>query len=174
MMLLVGMTYTTVEQVCYNSAFLIAADGNIIGRYDKTHLLGNDTKFTAGTDLPVFATPYGLMGIMIGADRRWPEASRVLRVRGARVILNPSYDALTSGHEAWMRTHSYENECFVCHAHPTLSAVFDPPGSSPPPVYQSGAAGLTWGDLNLAGTTQVNHVMINARRPELYGPVAQV
>ena len=81
-MLLLGMTYTAGTK-CRNSAFLIGSDGREIGRYDKTHLLDHDLRFDPGMGLPVFQTRFGTVGIMICADRRWPETARVLRVQGA-------------------------------------------------------------------------------------------
>ena len=116
----------------YNSAGLWDDGGRLIGVYHKTHLQAHDLQFTLGQDLPVFASPWGLLGIMICADRRWPETARVLRLQGARLILNPTYgfysDLNSDLNEAMMRTRSYENECFIAFTHPRLSLVTDPRG----------------------------------------------
>lgn len=69
-----------------NSAGLWLADGTLAGLYHKTHLQSHDLQYTAGDSLPVFATPWGPLGVMICADRR----SRCLCLQGARLILNPT------------------------------------------------------------------------------------
>ena len=168
MMLLLGTTYTTGRR-CYDSAFLIDANGRAIGRYDKTHLMNQDLRFDAGRRLPVFQTRLGPVGILICADRRWPEAARTLRVQGAQLILMPTYGMRHLANEWWMRTRSYENECFVCFVHPTLSLVTDPRGN----VQARGSGrrpGLLVTDVDL---TDIPTAMFRARRPELYRPIAR-
>jgi len=168
MLLLLGATMTR-GRGCFNSALLMGADGRLIGTYDKTHLLDHDRRFDPGRRLPVFDTPFGAMGIMICADRRWPETARVLRVQGARVILNPTYGMRHVANEWWIRTRSYENECYICFAHPTLSLVTDPQGNVH--AKRSGARpGVLVTALNLASLPTT---MLDARRPNLYGPIVR-
>jgi predicted amidohydrolase len=165
-MLLFGTTYTAGKE-CFNSAFLVDRDGALIGRYDKTHLLDHDLRFDAGKGIPVFRTRFGIVGIMICADRRWPEVARTLRVQGARIILNPTYGMRHLANEWWMRTRSYENECWICFVHPTLSLVTDPHGN----VHarqSSTAPGLLIADIDLRAMPTK---MFDARRPELYRPL---
>ena len=168
MMLLLGTTYTSGKR-CYNSAFLIGPDGRAIGRYDKTHLMSHDLRFDGGRRLPVFQTPFGKIGIMICADRRWPETARVLRVQGAQLILNPTYGMRHLANEWWMRTRSYENECYICFVHPTLSLVTDPSGGIHAKCSRR-RPGLLVTDIDLSNLPTG---MFDARRPELYGPIAR-
>jgi predicted amidohydrolase len=166
MMLVFCTTYTTGD-CCYNSAFLIGADGKQVGRYDKTHLLDHDLRFDVGGRLPVFDTPLGKVGIMICADRRWPETARTLRVQGAKLILNPTYGMRHLKNEWWMRTRSYENECYICFTHPTLSLVTDPESEIHAKVSSKKPGVLvTTIDLSSCPTK-----MFDARRPELYTPI---
>lgn len=60
--------------------------------YFKSHLphLGVDRFAQPGTDLPVFDTPWGKVGILICYDLRIPEPSRVLALRGAQLIILPT------------------------------------------------------------------------------------
>jgi len=60
--------------------------------YLKTHLpeLGLDKFVTAGQALPVFETRLGKLGILICFDLRPPEASRVLALNGAELIILPT------------------------------------------------------------------------------------
>ena len=75
----------------YNSALLYNRAGEPAGIYNKVHCRGHDRKFVAGGDLPVFGSDFGLFGVVICADRRWPETVRALALRGARIIFNPTY-----------------------------------------------------------------------------------
>jgi predicted amidohydrolase len=168
-MLLFGTTYTT-GRYCYNSAFFIGPDGQEIGRYDKTHLLDHDLRFNEGKKLPVFDTPFGKVGIMICADRRWPETARTLRVQGAQLILNPTYGMKHLKNEWWMRTRSYENECYICFTHPTVSLVTDPKGDIHAKS-NSKEPGLLVTDIDLSG---IPTKMFDARRPKLYAPITRV
>ncbi|KOS69712.1 nitrilase [Lysinibacillus contaminans] len=76
----------------YNSAQLISNDGKIAGKYQKTHLSTSDKKWaTAGSSLPVFETEnLGKIGILLGEDAMYPEASGVLAVKRADMIAIPS------------------------------------------------------------------------------------
>ena len=110
----------------YNCALLVDREGRVAGHYHKTHLQTHDVRFSPGADLPVFDMPWGKTGVLICADRRWPEAARVLRLKGARITLIPSYGMWSLDNEWWMRTRSYENENFIAFVHPRVAFVSDP------------------------------------------------
>lgn len=154
----------------YNAAGLWGADGALIGIYHKTHLQKHDLQYTPGDKLPVWQTPWGPVGIMICADRRWPETARVLRLQGARLILNPTCGFYNSLNEAMMRTRAFENQCFIAFAHPRLSLVTDPAGHI---IAQerSDELGVLIVDIDLEKARDDNHLA--DRRPELYGLLAQ-
>lgn len=90
----------------YNSAYLIGPDGQIIGRYRKTFLWHFDSRwFTAGDEYRVFDTPLGKIGILICADGRLPEIARVLALKGAEIIVDPTnWVATGAGLEALRNT----------------------------------------------------------------------
>jgi predicted amidohydrolase len=88
--LVFGCTHNT-PQGSKNAAFVFDRQGRVVGRYYKVHLQGTDDKYVAGDALPVFEGDFGTFGVMICADRRWPETVRALALKGARVILNPTY-----------------------------------------------------------------------------------
>jgi predicted amidohydrolase len=76
----------------YNSAVLIAPDG-VIGAYRKIHLgIPLETnRFTPGDHVPVFETRLGPIGISICYDfYNNPELSRILALKGARILVNPT------------------------------------------------------------------------------------
>ncbi len=86
----------------YNAAVLIAPEG-ILGTYRKIHLgipLETD-RFTPGTELPVFETRLGPIGIQICYDfYNNPELSRILALKGARLLVNPTGSADLPGKAA--------------------------------------------------------------------------
>jgi predicted amidohydrolase len=75
----------------YNGALLLEPNGRM-RRYVKTHLpcLGFDMFAVPGAALPVFETDLGRIGLLICYDLRPPEASRVLALRGADLIVLPT------------------------------------------------------------------------------------
>lgn len=149
----------------YNTALLIDKNGKTVGRYDKTHLQAHDLRFEPGKDLPVFEADWGKSGVMICADRRWPETARVLRLRGSRLTLVPSYGMWHIDNEWWMRTRSYENENFLAFAHPNVAFVTGPKGEVVAKLQTNRPAMLVV-DLDLSQVTSNRH--IDDRRPELY------
>ncbi|MDR1625862.1 MAG: hypothetical protein LBT33_04915 [Spirochaetia bacterium] len=73
----------------YNSAVVFDAGGNMLGRADKSNLWHFDRKwFEAGKTSFVFDSPFGKIGVMVCADGRIPELARMLRLAGARLILD--------------------------------------------------------------------------------------
>lgn len=149
----------------YNAAGLWNSEGELVGVYHKTHLQTHDLQFSPGRALPVWPSPWGPLGIAICADRRWPETMRTLRLKGARLILLPTYGMHHEANEWWMRTRGYENQCFVAFAHPQVGLVVDPKGNiagkrdDPSP-------GVLICDVDLALAKDDNH--LRDRRPELY------
>ena len=150
----------------YNAAGLWDNAGKLIGIYHKTHLQTHDLQFTAGDALPVWPTPWGPLGIMICADRRWPETARVLRLEGAKLILNPSYGMHHEANEWWMRTRAYENQCYIAFVHPNVVFVVNPKGDIAA-KRDNKRPGVLVCEIDLRSATDDNH--IRDRRPELYG-----
>ncbi|HZK60931.1 MAG TPA: carbon-nitrogen hydrolase family protein, partial [Anaerovoracaceae bacterium] len=83
----------------YNSAILVDPDGDIIGRYSKTHFAeGYQIKpedYTPGNEYPVFDTPFGKVGIIICYDRQLPEPARIMALKGAQILIVPAYGGYT-------------------------------------------------------------------------------
>lgn len=154
----------------YNAAGLWDAQGNRVGVYHKTHLQTHDLQYTKGDALPVWPSPWGPLGIMICADRRWPETARVLRLQGARLILNPTYGFHGDLNDAMMRTRSFENQCFIAFTHPGQSLVTGP-GGNVLVNDNSDRPGVTVSSIELDAATDGNH--LEDRRPDLYGIIAR-
>jgi predicted amidohydrolase len=80
--------------VLYNAAAVVGPEG-ILGTYRKVHLgtlpwVTEGITYRPGDSLPVFPTRFGPVGVLICYDFWFnPELSRILALKGARVILNP-------------------------------------------------------------------------------------
>ena len=162
--ILFGYTEKSGDKI-YNCALLVDRNGHIAGHYHKTHLQAHDLRFNPGIDLPVFDMAWGKTGILICADRRWPDTARVLRLKGAGITLIPSYGMWSEDNEWWMRTRSYENENFIAFVHPNVAFVANPRGKIEAKLQSNVPAILTC-DIDLSEVTDVHH--IRDRRPELY------
>ncbi len=77
----------------YDILLLINPDGKIAGRYERTTPVGPylfDNGYQVGNDLPVFETPYGVLGLLTCSEVYSPELSRVLALKGAEIIFLPA------------------------------------------------------------------------------------
>lgn len=157
--------FTSIENgKIYNAAGLWDKTGKLVGIYHKTHLQTHDLQYAAGEELPVWNTSWGPIGTMICADRRWPETARTLRLKGARLILNPTYGMHHLDNEWWMRTRSYENQCFIAFAHPSVGFVVGPRGNLI--AKRTGNPGVLICDIDI--TLAKNDGHIRDRRPDIY------
>lgn len=111
-----------------NTAGVFDREGNLIAAYHKTHLQGHDLQFEPGRGWAVIDADFGRIGVLICADRRWPEAVRCQRLAGAEIVANPSYGMHDDLNLAMMRTRSYENGFFIAFSHPEQSLVTGPRG----------------------------------------------
>ncbi|MBS1725955.1 MAG: carbon-nitrogen hydrolase family protein [Armatimonadetes bacterium] len=91
MIAVVGFAESGEGDCFYNSAALFCPGENP-RVYHKTHLpeLGYDRFVTPGDDFPVFDTKHGRLGLLICFDIRFPEAARILALKGADAILLPT------------------------------------------------------------------------------------
>lgn len=118
-----------------NSVILIDPDGDIIGKYSKTHFAQgytiNPTCYVAGDEYPVFDTPFGKVGMIICYDRQLPEPARIMALNGAQVLFVPAYGSYTD-EAGWntvlMRTRAYENNFPVVFCNPFQSLLIDEDG----------------------------------------------
>jgi len=164
--------FTSLENgYIYNAAGLWDRHGNRVGVYHKTHLQSHDLQYSFGESLPVWDTEFGKVGTMICADRRWPETARTLRLKGARLILNPTYGMCHLANEWWMRTRGYENQCYIAFTHPRVSFVVGPRGELVGKA-EGEEPGLHVVEIDLTRARDDNH--IRDRRPELYQAITRL
>lgn len=157
----------------YNSAVLIDLDGDIIGRYSKTHFAqgyaANPDFYKAGDKYPVFATPFGKVGILICYDRQLPEPARILALRGAQVLFVPSYGSY-SDRDGWntvlIRARAYENRFPVVFSHPYQSLLITASGE----IKAMGNAGeISYYEIDTSPERYEGRFL--NRRPATYGPL---
>ena len=148
----------------YNSAALIDDKGKLSGCYHKTHLPAQDVKFLPGKGLPVFDTSLGKIGILICADRWWPEAARTLLIKGAELIMIPMYGSWDINNEWAMRTRSTENECFLCVIDPNVAFICDPAGNLLAKL-QSNVPDVLVHDIDMS---VIPKFRMGLRRPDIY------
>lgn len=75
----------------YPTGVLLGPDGRVLGTYRKTHLDAGEADWAAAGDtFPVYDTAIGRVGMLLGGDVRFPEASGVLSVHRADIIAIPS------------------------------------------------------------------------------------
>jgi predicted amidohydrolase len=77
------------DENLFNTAVVIK-EGELVGKYRKTHLLPGEQIFKAGVEYPVFEIDGLKFGISICYDTQFAEAVGTLVNQGARLILCPS------------------------------------------------------------------------------------
>lgn len=141
------------ENKVYNTCYIFDNKGNKIGKHRKMHLFDIDVRggqffkesdtLSAGDTTAVFDTPYGKMGVVICYDFRFPELSRLLVEKGAKIIIVPGAFNMTTGPAHWellFRTRALDNQVYTigiaparnydgCYVSYGNSIVADPWGS---------------------------------------------
>jgi predicted amidohydrolase len=74
----------------FHTAVLLEPSGKLVGTYRQCHLDPAYTWASPGSDLTVFDTAIGRIGMLLCQDVRFPEASGVLAVRRADLIAIPT------------------------------------------------------------------------------------
>jgi predicted amidohydrolase len=109
-----------------NRSFLIAPDGSVAARYDKIHmfdveLAGGESyresnAFRPGEATALAALPWGMLGMTVCYDLRFPHLYRALAQAGADFLSIPSAFTVPTGRAHWhvlMRARAIETGCFV-------------------------------------------------------------
>jgi predicted amidohydrolase len=109
-----------------NRSFLIAPDGTVAQRYDKIHmfdveLAGGESyresnAFRPGEAALLATLPWGVLGMTVCYDLRFPQLYRALAQAGADFLSIPSAFTVPTGRAHWhvlMRARAIENGCFV-------------------------------------------------------------
>jgi deaminated glutathione amidase len=112
----------------HNTSVALAPDGGIAALYRKIHLFDVDLsahgglvyreseRVAPGAEAVAFETPFGVVGLSICYDVRFPELYRRLADRGARWLAVPAAFARETGRDHWevlLRARAIENQAFV-------------------------------------------------------------
>ena len=129
LLLVGGSVPESADGLLYNTGFVYDPDGNLLARHRKVHLFDVDLPgmrfheshtFTPGSDVTVFDTDFGRMGVAICFDVRFPELFRAMARRGAEPTGNPR-----------------------CAPEPSITRSF----SSPPPPRATKGSPMSAGDI---------------------------
>ena len=114
------------EERLANRSFLIAPDGDIRARYDKIHMFDVDlpggesyresAAFRPGEAAALATLPWGVLGLTVCYDLRFPHLYRALAQGGADFLSIPAAFTVPTGKAHWhvlLRARAIENGCFV-------------------------------------------------------------
>ncbi len=109
-----------------NRSFLFAPDGSVAARYDKIHMfdvdLGNgesyreSATYAPGGEAVLARLPWGMLGLTICYDLRFPALYRTLAQAGAQYLAVPAAFTRVTGEAHWttlLRARAIEAQCFV-------------------------------------------------------------
>ena len=186
----------------HNTAVVFGPDGKILGTYRKMHIPddpGFSEKFyfaPGDTGFEPIDTPVGRLGVLVCWDQWYPEAARLMALRGAEILIYPTAIGLarTEKHElhriqcgAWQtiqRSHAIANGVYVLSINRIgrednldfwgTSFVSDPFGrilaqasSDRPEIVRANL------DLNEIGVTRQHWPFLRDRRIDAYGGLDQ-
>jgi len=126
--LIAGMLEADREQR-FNTAVLIGPSGEPVGKYHKQQLEHEAVRNTAGNQSSVFDTPFGKIGVMICADRRFQDVVKGFCERGADFLICPSggmFGPMSNDHI--LQARSKENGKYIVFVHPAEFLVTGPEG----------------------------------------------
>jgi predicted amidohydrolase len=114
------------ERRLANRSYLIDAGGGIVARYDKIHMFDVDlaggesyresNAFRPGGEIVLALTPWGVLGMTVCYDLRFPQLYRAIAHGGADFLAIPSSFTVPTGKAHWhvlLRARAIENGCFV-------------------------------------------------------------
>lgn len=123
MVIIVPIYEEEMTGVYYNTAAVIDADGEYLGKYRKNHIPhvapGFWEKFyfkPGNLGYPTFETAYAHIGVYICYDRHFPEGARALGLNGAEIVFNPSATVAGLSEYLWkleQPAHAVANGYFI-------------------------------------------------------------
>ena len=180
--LLVGsLTLKTQDERIANRSYLIAADGRVAASYDKIHMFDatlpdgkvicESSAYCPGERAVLAQTPWGMIGLTVCYDLRFPQLYRALAKAGAHYLTIPSSFQRATGKSHWhtlVKARAIENGCFVfapamCGEHPGNrstyghSLIVDPWGEV---LGDAGEApGIVYADIDPVQVEQVRGML---------------
>jgi N-carbamoylputrescine amidase len=174
---------------CFDCSPVIDADGALLGRTRMVHITDYEGFHEQGyyapgdTNVPVYETRAGRIGVAICYDRHYPEYMRALALREAELVFVPQAGAVGEWpeglYEAEMRVAAFQNGYFVALCNRVgpeerlefagESFVCGPGGCVVARAGQ-GTEEILYADVDLAlvGRSHARRLFLRDRRPELY------
>lgn len=110
----------------FNTSFVFDHLGTQIARHRKVHLFDVDIvggqqffeseTFSPGNEVTVFQSQFGLIGLCVCFDIRFPELARLMALKGGQVIIVPGAFNMTTGPAHWeilFRQRAVDNQLFT-------------------------------------------------------------
>ncbi len=181
----------------YNTAAVIDADGEYLGKYRKNHIpqtsgFWEKYFFKPGNlGYPVFQTKYAKIGVYICYDRHFPDGARILGLNGAEIVYNPSATVAGLSQYLWkleQPAHAAANGYFMGCINRVgteepwnlgkfygTSYFVDPRGQIIAEASEDNDELLvTELDLNLIDEVRSTWQFFRDRRPETYGKITEL
>ena len=131
---------------CFNTALIIDRNGNIAGRYEKTHLTFTELRegLSCGTKYPLFDLDFGRIAIHICYDEWFPEVVRYYAHKDAEIVFLPVW----GGKPMTWRTRALDNRVyFVASSVNPPSMIIDSSGAI---LAETHTGGIACADLDLS------------------------
>jgi len=186
--------------IYFNTAVVINADGNYLGKYRKNHIPDDPGYYEKFYFSPgdmgyrIFETRYARIGVLVCWDQWYPEAARITSLMGAQVLFYPTAIGWADGqtpevnreqHDAWQtiqRAHAIANGVHVVVVNRTgkeknmqfwgSSFVADPFGKV---LWQAPqleeTVGVVEADLSLSDFYRTHWPYMRDRRIDTYAPL---
>lgn len=110
----------------YNTSYIFDRSGKLIGRHRKIHLFDIDVKggqyfresdvLSPGSQITVFDTEFGKMGVCICFDIRFPDLFIRMREAGVKMVFIPAAFNMTTGPAHWetlFRSRALDQQIYV-------------------------------------------------------------
>ncbi|MBP1695505.1 MAG: Nitrilase/cyanide hydratase and apolipoprotein N-acyltransferase [Deltaproteobacteria bacterium] len=184
--------FETEENSFYNSAFVVDADGEVLGSYRKIHvpqipLWEEKYYFSSGNHgFPVFKTKFAPIGIQICWDNFFPEGSRILALKGAKILFSPTAAAFAPQRrwETVISSNAIANGVYIFRVNRVgseekqdfygRSFCISPEGELlDKPTGLKDSIALIEVDLKNIDKTRKEWPFLRDRRPELYREIAE-
>ena len=175
----------------YNTSVLIDENGEIVAKYRKLHNFdmtlpdGNSVRESdrkePGDEIVTIDTSLGCIGFAICYDIRFPELFRLMRLKGAEIVIVPANFTMQTGKDHWepiLRTRAIENgmyilapnqigtkEKFVAYGN---SMIIDPWGTVTARASNQPGVTIAEIDLNYLHEVRQQNPSVEHRRTDIY------
>lgn len=121
----------------FNTCFIFDNNGILIGKHRKMHLFDINIKngiafkesevLTGGSEITIVDTPWGKVGVGICYDIRFPEFTRIMALKGAKIVFMPAAFNMTTGPAHWellFKSRALDNQIFVAGISPARNETY--------------------------------------------------